>query len=62
MSEKTRWTLEVLGMIGIFFGIFMLCQPFSYTMFHWGFQVCGLSTGFYIFVSHLPIRGGGKNK
>jgi len=56
MKAKTKLILELISIFMIFFGIFMLCQPFSFGMYQWGFQVCGIGTGLYIVFSHLPVK------
>lgn len=56
MKKNLKWIIEVLCMIFIFVGIFMLSQPFSFNLYRWGFQVCGIAVGMYIIVSHLPER------
>jgi len=46
--------METLSIILIIFGIFSLCQPFTFFLYHYGFAFLGIGTGLYILFSHLP--------
>jgi len=46
--------VEPLSIVLIVFGIFSLCQPFTYFLYHYGFAFLGIGTGLYIFFSHIP--------
>lgn len=37
----------------ILFGIFSLCQPFTFFLYHYGFAFLGGGTALYIIVSHI---------
>ncbi|NSW76296.1 MAG: hypothetical protein HPY68_05885 [Candidatus Atribacteria bacterium] len=46
--------MEPLSIVLIVFGIFSLCQPFTYFLYHYGFAFLGIGTGLYILFSHIP--------
>jgi len=37
----------------VLFGIFSLCQPFTFFLYHYGFAFLGGGTALYIIVTHL---------
>lgn len=46
--------MEPLSIVLIIFGIFSLCQPFTFFLYHYGFAFLGVGTGLYILFSHIP--------
>uniref|UniRef100_A0A7V4WL86 Uncharacterized protein n=2 Tax=Candidatus Caldatribacterium TaxID=1454725 RepID=A0A7V4WL86_9BACT len=46
--------MEPLSIVLIVFGIFSLCQPFTFFLYHYGFAFLGGGTGLYILFSHIP--------
>lgn len=46
--------MEPLSIGLIIFGIFSLCQPFTFFLYHYGFAFLGVGTGLYILFSHIP--------
>ena len=46
--------MEAFSIFLILFGIFSLCQPFTFALYHYGFAPLGIGTGLYILFSHLP--------
>ena len=46
--------LEPLSILFIIFGIFSLCQPFTFFLYHYGFAFLGIGTGLYTLFSHIP--------
>jgi len=46
--------MEPFSIVLIVFGIFSLCQPFTYFLYHYGFAFLGIGTGLYILFSHIP--------
>lgn len=46
--------MEPFSIVLIVFGIFSLCQPFTFFLYHYGFAFLGVGTGLYILFSHIP--------
>ena len=46
----------------ILFGIFSLCQPFTFWLYHNGFGFLGIGTILYIVSSKVDNRGRGMKK
>jgi disulfide bond formation protein DsbB len=46
--------MEPISIVLIIFGIFSLCQPFTFFLYHYGFAFLGVGTGLYILFSHIP--------
>ncbi|MBC7216916.1 MAG: hypothetical protein H5U36_01805 [Candidatus Caldatribacterium sp.] len=46
--------MEPLSIVLIIFGIFSLCQPFTFFLYHYGFAFLSVGTGLYILFSHIP--------
>ncbi|MCD6156388.1 MAG: hypothetical protein J7J32_05045 [Candidatus Atribacteria bacterium] len=46
--------MEMFSIFLILFGIFSLCQPFTFFLYHYGFAFLGIGTGLYILFSHVP--------
>ncbi|MCS7242870.1 hypothetical protein [Candidatus Caldatribacterium sp.] len=51
---RAKKFMEPLSIILIVFGIFSLCQPFTFFLYHYGFAFLGVGTGLYILFSHVP--------
>jgi len=48
---KRHLTTISIGLI--LFGIFSMCQPFTFWLYHYGFAILGAGTALYIILSHL---------
>ncbi len=46
--------MEPLSVVMIIFGIFSLCQPFTFSLYHYGFAFLGIGAGLYTLFSHIP--------
>jgi len=46
--------MEPLSIFLVIFGIFSLCQPFIFFLYHYGFAFLGVGTGLYTIFSHIP--------
>lgn len=51
---RVKKLMEPLSIVLIIFGIFSLCQPFTFFLYHYGFAFLGVGTGLYILFSHIP--------
>lgn len=51
---RVKRFMEPLSIVLIIFGIFSLCQPFTFFLYHYGFAFLGVGTGLYILFSHIP--------
>lgn len=51
---RMKRIMEPLSIVLIVFGIFSLCQPFTFFLYHYGFAFLGVGTGLYILFSHIP--------
>ncbi|MGQ9623280.1 MAG: hypothetical protein ACUVTO_07605 [Candidatus Caldatribacteriaceae bacterium] len=54
---RLKKVMEPLSIVLIVFGIFSLCQPFTFFLYHYGFAFLGIGTGLYILFSHIPPLG-----
>jgi len=45
--------LTTVSIILILFGIFSMCQPFTFFLYHYGFAILGVGAALYIILSHL---------
>jgi len=45
--------LTTVSVVLILFGIFSMCQPFTFSLYHWGFAFLGAGAALYIVLSHL---------
>ncbi len=54
LLARLKWFMEPFSIVLIVFGIFSLCQPFTYFLYHYGFAFLGIGTGLYILFSHIP--------
>ncbi len=53
MSRPTQRRLEIAAIALILFGIFSLCQPWAFLLYHYGFGVLLAGTVLFTVVSHL---------
>jgi len=51
---RLKRVMEPISIVLIIFGIFSLCQPFTFFLYHYGFAFLGVGTGLYILFSHIP--------
>ncbi len=42
-----------ISIVLILFGIFSMCQPFTFFLYHYGFAILGAGAALYIILSHL---------
>lgn len=61
ISRRTKETIERIGIVLAMFGLFCLCQPFSFFLYNYGFQILGLGTLIFIFMGFIPV-GASINK
>ncbi|HDN85250.1 MAG TPA: hypothetical protein ENG47_05815 [Candidatus Aerophobetes bacterium] len=45
--------LSTVSIILVLFGIFSMCQPFTFWLYHYGFAILGGGAALYIILSHL---------
>lgn len=51
---RLKKIMEPLSVVMIIFGIFSLCQPFTFFLYHYGFAFLGIGAGLYTLFSHIP--------
>lgn len=56
MKPLARWKtfFEPISIGMIIFGIFSLCQPFTFFLYHNSFAFLGIGAALYTFFSHIP--------
>lgn len=55
LSQRTKEITQRIGIVLALFGLFCLCQPFSFSLYNHGFQILGVGTLIFIFVGFIPV-------
>ncbi|MGC8849715.1 MAG: hypothetical protein ACP5QI_04495, partial [Candidatus Bathyarchaeia archaeon] len=54
VSQKTKDTLEKIGIILSMVGLFFIMQPFSMLLYQYGFQILCIGGFIYISMGYIP--------
>lgn len=55
VSQKTKDRLEKTGIILSMIGLFSIMQPFSMTLYRYGFQILCIGGFIYISMGYVPV-------